>query len=219
MPRGIPILPDKMKSLRQRAMLTQEALAARANCSTDLIQKAERISGNPRIDPSYLASILNVLGADVSEVQRDGTQANLAVVREWQDAWISGDSKRLMKVCHPEIVMELHSFPTPDGIGNVFQGKAEVLLAFKLICQFSDQHKRENLNLTCINDLVFAESEYSVRYIPANQFFRTKFVIKFQIRDGKVAAKSVVGDYDQLRRLAPSISKLFDEHPQSASLN
>lgn len=203
MTRGIPILPNKMKSLRHRAMLTQEALAARADCSIDLIQKAERINGSPRIDSNYLASILNVLGADVSEVRRGGTEANLEIVRQWQAAWIIGDSTRLMELCDPDIVMELHSIPAPRGVENSFRGQAEVRAAFELICQFSDQRKRKNVKMTSIDDLVFVESEYSVRYIPADQFFQTKFVIKFRIRDDKVAEKSVVGDYDQLRKLVP----------------
>lgn len=203
MSRGIPIVPQKMKSLRQKAMLTQEALAKQADCSIDLIQKAERINGTPRIDSNYLASILNVLGADVSEVKHGGTEANLAIVREWQDAWIHGDTDRLISLCDPEIVLDLHSIPTAQGMESPFRGRAEVCAAFELIQQLSDQHKRDNVKLTSIDDLVFVESEYSARYIPADRTFQSKFVTKFRIRNGKVVEKSVVADYDQLRKLVP----------------
>lgn len=119
---------EKMKSLRERQGLTQEALAHRARINVRTVQRAEK--GEP-LRAETLQDIAAVLGLTVSAIQSEGPQKE-PEVQEAEDA----QNTQVLKRCDGgEVVVSALERATMSHLGCTAEPTEENMPALRAIIQ------------------------------------------------------------------------------------
>jgi hypothetical protein len=57
----------------------------------------------------------------------------------------------------------------------------------------------DDFRIHAVDDLVFLRTTATLEYLPAGKSYTTRHVNEFEFRDGKIARRVVVADYDRQR--------------------
>lgn len=204
--RGVPVRGELIRNLRKAAGLTQEQLAATIECDVKTLRKAER--GAERVDLWVVSAIGEALGCETDSlivIDADSdrkAEFHLSLVKQWHAAFADADVDRLLALHSEDTILEI---PGSDGLpaaGN-FTGIDELrghfLALFKLFRLRAVQD--DDFRIHAVDDLVFHRSTATIEYLPAGKSYTTVHVNEFEFRDGKIARRVVVADYDGLREI------------------
>lgn len=204
--RGIAVRADVIRDLRKAAGLTQEQLAAAADCDVKTVRKAER--GTERVDLWVVSAIAEALGSEAGSLIVAGENSelkarlHLSIVKQWVAAFEDADVDRLLALHTEDTVLEI---PGSDGLpaaGN-FTGIGELRGHFQSFFTLFRLRavQDDDFHVHAVDDLVFMRSTATIEFLPARKSYTTRHVNEIEFRDGKVARRVTVADYDGLRKI------------------
>lgn len=204
--RGIRVRGNLIRTRRKAAGLTQEELAVAAGCDVKTVRKTEH--GAERVDLWVMSAIAEVLGCEtesliVLDTASEGkAEFHLSLVNEWHAAYENADIDRLLALHSEDTILEI---PGSDGLpaaGN-FTGIAQLREHFKAMFKLFRlrEVQDDDFRIHAVDDLVFLRSTATIEYLPVGKSYTTRHVNEFEFRDGKIARRVVVADYDGLREI------------------
>lgn len=122
---------NAIRKFRTAQALTQEDLAAIADCDIRTVRNAEK---GRRLDPKTLRKLAVALSVNVGDVQRQGTgqETNVRIVSEWLAAVRKGDLKEVTACLDDQVVLYLPSIPAVPLNGSI-HGKEQVANAVETV--------------------------------------------------------------------------------------
>lgn len=204
--RGIRVRGDLIRTRRKAAGLTQEQLAAAAGCDVKTVRKTER--GAERVDLWVVSAIAEILGCEtesliVLDAASEGkAELHLSLVNDWHAAFADADMDRLLALHTQDTILEIpgsEGLPAAGNFTGIAQLREHFLAMFKLFRLRAVQS--DDFRIHAVDDLVFLRSTATIEYLPAGKSYTTRHVNEFEFRDGKIARRVVVADYDRLREI------------------
>jgi ketosteroid isomerase-like protein len=213
--RGVQAAGDRIIELRKARGLTQEALAARAECDVKTIRSSEKCRC---LDVHSLRRIARALGAHFRDIVRDATptsdeHANLDTIRRYFDAFNARDARAMTAFYDDDAVLVLSSTALGPS-EETFHGKGELLQKWQTALSEveTEPYTPDNLRLDAVRDYVFARGVgIRLRGIATGWEATASYMCEFQLHDGKIVRQMIV--YDTL-----AWESLFDRSADSSNL-
>jgi len=194
--RGIPVNGKLIQTIRTSQGLTQERMAAEADCDVKTLRKAEK-SGH--VDQSTVERLAQTLGVEPQELIDAGSleqeTANIQLILDWQKVFNRRDPAAIADFFHEDgSVTVMSDIPIPGG--GEFSGK-EAVYQWANICfepYLTEPITPDMMQIDAIRDLVFVRGKIDVEVtvINTNQSGKASATHEFRIRDGKILTHRVV---------------------------
>lgn len=210
--RGVPVNGGEVLRLRRSLVLTQERLAAAADCDVKTVRKAEK---SQHVDHSVLNRLAEALGVS-SENLVDSRllgqeQANTDTILQWQEAFNERDVEQIVSFYDRNAFVEVVFNDQIPG-GGLFQGidaiRDWVTLA---LGTYQTQHITPDMfEIDGANDLVFMRSvrPAEVRIIATGATTTAQAAHEFRLAQGLVIAHRIFSDTEKISQI---LSKLEDD--------
>lgn len=149
--RGVPANGEFLKARRRELGLTQEKLAAKADCDVRTVRNAERGSNVDIVTLKQIAVALEVKFSQAASTGQPSTQANLECIEKWQTAFFARDIETLVQTYADEGVMQLPS-------AALVRGRVALTAAFQQAFEGFSFEALGEAKLTAEGERVFLES-------------------------------------------------------------
>jgi uncharacterized protein len=112
-------------------------------------------------------------------------QANLQIVKDAYDAFMSGDIQRVIDTCADDVEWETPG-PTEIPYAGLFRGKSGVADFFRILADTDDVEFFEPETFVAQGDRVIVLGHYSARVKSTGRSAHADWVHSFVLHDGKV---------------------------------
>lgn len=186
-------------------MLTQEQLATACECDVKTIRKAEGHEG--RVDLRIVLALARALDCDVRTLlpqEQSGTNSvdqNLQMVLRWHEAFLSGDLESLLELHTEDSILEIPAakgLPAAEdcqGIEQLRDHLTQIFQVFRVVSVRDD-----DFEIHAVDQLVFLRTTATIEFLPTGKSYTARHLNEFECRDGKIARRAVIADYDKLRQ-------------------
>ncbi len=210
--RGTPVDGQLIRKTRKSMGLTQEQLAADAECDVKTLRKAEKSQHIDQCTVDRIALALKLEATDlINSAALDVEQANIQLVLSWQEAFNRRDPVAMAELFHTDgSVTVMADIPMPGG--GEFLGKDGVL-EWGRVCfaTMRTQHiTRDMFQIDAAGDFVFMRglTDVEVTSLITNQTAKASAAHEFRIRNGKIAALRVITNTAAIAKI---LQKIDDE--------
>jgi len=194
--RGSPVNGKRILTIRKSQGMTQEQLAAEADCDVKTLRKAEK---SQRVDQSTLKRIAEALNVElpklINAAALEREQANIQLVLDWQEAFNRRDAAAVAEFFHEDgSVTVMTDVPIPGG--GEFLGKEAVYQWAKTCFEtyLTEPITPEMMQIDAVRDLVFlrGKTDVEMTVINTNQSTKASATHEFRIKNGKILSHRVV---------------------------
>ena len=193
--RGSPVNGERLRKLRRDAALTQEELAAAADCDSKTIRAAEQ---SRRVDISTVRRIADSLGVEyrelfqVTQPEAADDQVMQAVVR-YMTAFNSRNAAGVASAFRPDGVVHVRAHPSLPGAGE-WRGRPQIQ-TWAGICfetYRASAVTQSTARVTVAGDRVFvAADQPTVQHMATGQQATVAMLSDFQVTDGELQSLTI----------------------------
>lgn len=203
--RGILTNGARIRELRKIQGHSQEQFAALVDCDVKTLRKAER--GKHPVDLRIVVDIARVLGENFETLTRSGIESSskqrlVEITCQFHDAFMRSDVASLLALHTEDTILEL---PGTDGLPAAqsccgieeLRGHLE-----EMFCTFRLQSVRsDDFEIHAADNYAFLRSTLTIEYLPTGKTYTTRHMCELEFRDGKIARRITVADYELLRQI------------------
>lgn len=193
--RGIAPCGATIRKYRKQLSITQEEMAAKADCSVRTLRTAE--NGGP-VDASTLSRLAGILRLPVHEISikksnENSEERHRRIAMEWEDAFFHGDLDRILPLHQPDVITVVPGQLKSPWSGE-FRGRSKLRDHFVAFFSTFKSIENQYVEFSCIGEKVFLRSHSLWRVRSNPKAFSSVWIHEFRFGGGLIAHRVSVTD-------------------------